>query len=120
MTYGFKTEATFYKWVRAFSKGSSSEFYSDILTYCSVTLNLADFTPQVMDQIIGDFSLMYQLNNTFSNNIGFTLGYKPPLADEEDFINDQWRGRLITSNPKIPLWFVTPEAPLLDTIYELY
>jgi len=71
--YGFKTTKTLYKWVLAMDGGKSSVIYQDILKYFAVTKGLSDFNEGIMDQIVGDHSMMLQLNNTFSFSIGYEL-----------------------------------------------
>jgi hypothetical protein len=73
--YAFNNSVTLYQWVRAFSEGQDSEIYQDIFYHFNVFLGLQDFTPDTMNQIVGNYSLMWQLNNTFSYNIGHEMKY---------------------------------------------
>jgi len=69
-TYGFKDPTTLYQWTKAMNEGKTSGIYQQILTYFSVTKGLTDFTDATMQQIVGDHSLMYQMNSTMTSQIG--------------------------------------------------
>jgi len=68
--YGFNSTRTLYQWVKAFKGGPDCSSYKAIMAHFS---SLTDFTPEVMEQIVGPQSLMVQLNNTFSFKTGYEL-----------------------------------------------
>ena len=87
-TYGFKDPTTLYQWTRAMNAGSSSAIYQQILSYFSVTKGLTDFTDTTMQQIVGDHSLMFQMNTTMTGQIGFAMKYTGHLVPNDQLITD--------------------------------
>lgn len=120
--YGLNSSETLYQWVRAMNGGSQSKIYNDIVQYFQTSQKLADFTPTVMEQVVGDHSLLKMLNTTFTASIARAMGndYQFHLVQAEQFYNDQWGGRFITKNKDIPLYFVDDQHPNVDTVFDLY
>jgi len=115
--YGLDTPIKLYKWTQAMKGGGSSEMYLDILTHFGTTLALPDFGQNTMEQIVGDHSLMYILNTTFTYNVGHEMHYTGNLVELKDFIRDQWGARKITNNLNINL---TADGGLIDSVFDLY
>jgi hypothetical protein len=120
--YGLNSSDTLYQWVKAMNGGSSSKIYNDIVQYFQNTMKLADFTTTVMDQVVGDHSLLKMLNTTFTASIARAMGddYQFHLVQADQFYNDQWGGRYITKNKDIPLYFVDDQHPNIKTVFDLY
>lgn len=121
-TYGFNNSETLYQWIRAMNGGADSQVYQDIVTHYQTGKSLADFTTTVMDQVVGDHSLLKMLNTTFTASVARARGpgYQSHLVDAAQFYQDQWGGRLITGDPSIPLYRVDAEHPSVQTVYDTF
>mmetsp|Transcript_7953 Transcript_7953/g.13355 ORF Transcript_7953/g.13355 Transcript_7953/m.13355 type:complete len:145 (+) Transcript_7953:757-1191(+) len=77
------------------------------------------FTEQSMELIVGPKSLMFQLNTTFSFNVGYNFKFNKNIPTPDQLLIDQWSNRRLTSNTDILLFDKSLHA-LPKSIFDLY